>query len=101
MSTRIALPLPDGRWLALTAEQLEEALRLGAETIGGPARPGEALSGAEPLLDAAELAKALRVPQTWLEQATREKKIPCLRFGRWIRYRRAEVESAISQIRSP
>jgi hypothetical protein len=74
MSTRIALPLPDGRWLALTAEQLEEALRLGAETIGGPERrraPARRRRAGEGAARAADVARA--------SDAREEDPVPALR----------------------
>jgi excisionase family DNA binding protein len=39
------------------------------------------------LLDAAELAERWNVPTTWVREATRVGKIPCVRLGRYVRYR--------------
>lgn len=39
------------------------------------------------LLDAAELAERWNVPASWIREATRAGKIPCVRLGRYVRYR--------------
>ena len=41
----------------------------------------------ERLLDAKELAARWNVPETWVREATRAGKIPCVRLGRYVRYR--------------
>lgn len=43
------------------------------------------------LIDSAELAARLRVPESWIRNHTRvrtpkEERIPCVRFGRYIRF---------------
>jgi hypothetical protein len=43
------------------------------------------------IIDAAELAKRWRVPVSWVFSATRERtprteRIPCIRFGRYVRF---------------
>lgn len=43
------------------------------------------------IIDAPELAKRWRVPESWVRSATREStlrehRIPCIRFGRYIRF---------------
>jgi len=48
-----------------------------------------------PLLDSEELAAALRVPVTWVETAAREGRIPFYRIGRYVRFRRTEVEAEL------
>ena len=41
----------------------------------------------ERLLDAAALAQRWNVPTSWIREATRAGKIPCVRLGRYVRYR--------------
>lgn len=94
MSDRVLLPLPDGRWLALSRQAFEAALAEGAAALSATAAPGEP---EEPLLEAEELAKALKLPVTWLEQAARERRIPCVEAGRWRRFRRSDVERVLSR----
>jgi excisionase family DNA binding protein len=50
---------------------------------------------AEPLVDAAELARYLSLPVSWIESAAREGSIPCYRAGRWTRFRASEVEATL------
>jgi excisionase family DNA binding protein len=95
MADRIAVPLPDGRWLAMEPATFVEALGAGAELLAAQAVPAAPAGSAEPLLDSEQLAEALRVPVTWIEQAARERRIPSLEFGRWRRFKRSEVEAAV------
>lgn len=42
-------------------------------------------------IDSVELARRLRVPESWVRNRTRartpkEKRIPCIRFGRYVRF---------------
>lgn len=54
----------------------------------------------EPLVDAAQLAAALNLPQTWIEQAAREGTIPHYKAGRWVRFSRREVEASLRVART-
>jgi hypothetical protein len=43
------------------------------------------------IIDAVELAKRWRVPESWVrsyarERCSKDERIPCLRFGRYIRF---------------
>lgn len=91
---RVLVPLPGIGTLALSREAFEAALAEGSKAIAAPATATAA--DAEPLLDAAELATALSLPQTWIEDRTRRDELPCIRAGRWIRYNRRAVEQALS-----
>jgi hypothetical protein len=49
-------------------------------------------NGGFEVIDSAELAARLRVPPSWIRSRTREStpkvaRIPCLRFGRYVRFR--------------
>lgn len=46
----------------------------------------------EPLLTVHEVARLLRVRERWLYDATRRGDFPCVRVGRYLRFRRDEVE---------
>jgi excisionase family DNA binding protein len=92
MADRVLIPLPGVGTLALDRESFAAALAAGAEMIA--AAPSTACE-TEPLLDAEELAAALHVPVTWIEQAARELRIPSMEFGRWRRFKRSEVESFV------
>lgn len=50
--------------------------------------------GDERLLTVQELAKALRVPQSWVYERTRPgsvERLPCYRLGKYIRFKLSEV----------
>ncbi len=94
MSDRVLLPLPDGRWLELEQEAFEAALAAGAARM--PNTRAAAASPTEDLVDAEQLADALKVPQTRLEDLARKGKIPIVRVGRYVRFSRRAVEAALS-----
>jgi len=96
MTDRVLLPLPDGRWLALSPEAFREALAAGAVAACASGAAGSDHDNAEPLLDAEGLAASLSLPVTWIEQAARESRIPSLQAGRWRRFNRSAVERALS-----
>lgn len=43
------------------------------------------------LLTAAEVAEMLAVPERWVRDASRERRIPHVRLGRYVRFRREAV----------
>lgn len=45
------------------------------------------------ILTSPEVAEWLRVPQTWVEQAARDGRIPSMKIGRRRRYSRADIEA--------
>ncbi len=47
------------------------------------------------LLDADELAQILRVPRSWVYSHLRE--LPVIRLGRYVRFRRSEVERFLEE----
>jgi excisionase family DNA binding protein len=99
MADRLLFQLAANMWVALTTDELAAA-RAAAAQLGfgtGTADQGGAAAADEPLVDAEQLAKRLNLPQTRIEQATREKAIPCVRLGRWIRYRPSAVEQALAE----
>jgi len=49
------------------------------------------------LLDAAEVADVLNVPTRWVREHTRSGLLPCVRLGRYVRYRREAVDSWIAE----
>jgi hypothetical protein len=82
MSDRVLIALPDGRWLALSSDVFEAALRAGAESIGAAAAPG-ATRGAnvEPLLSAEDAAPQVGVTARWLEDSARAGIVPHFKLG--------------------
>ncbi len=90
----VLVPLPDGRWLALAPDVFREALTAGSALVAATSSPDLA-NTSEQLLDAEQLAKALSLPVTWIEQAARERRIPSIQAGRWRRFSRSAVERAL------
>lgn len=45
------------------------------------------------LLTPEEVAAMLRVPKTWVYAQAREGNLPCVRMGRYVRFRRADIEA--------
>jgi excisionase family DNA binding protein len=53
------------------------------------------------LMTAGELAERLRMTRAWVYSETRLDHIPHLRLGRYVRYRRATIESWIAALETP
>ena len=96
MSDRVLVPLPDGRWLALTPETFRQGLADAAAFGPAPIAAGAAGEPEPPLLDAEQLAEAMGVAVTWVEQAARDGRIPSVHAGRWRRFNRAAVEAVLA-----
>jgi excisionase family DNA binding protein len=95
MTDRVIIPLPGVGTLAMDREVFEQALAAGASISAAPA--GSHAASDEPLMSSDQLAAALGVPVSWIDQKAREGVIPSLEFGRWRRFRRSEVEAAVSR----
>jgi excisionase family DNA binding protein len=52
----------------------------------------------ERLLNAAEVAELLAVPESWVREHTRSDSLPRIQLGRYIRYRREAVLSWIDSL---
>ena len=50
-------------------------------------------AAAQPLLTAKQVAQLLNVPESWVREQTRERRIPHLTLGRYRRYQAAEIEA--------
>lgn len=92
MADRLVIALPDGRWLVLDREQFEAGLAAGVAF----ARPsgGAVAATVDELLDAKQIAQRLKLPTNWIAEATRQGRIPCVKFGRYARYSLGEVIEA-------
>jgi len=96
MTDRVLVQLSGGAWLALSTDVFVEALRAGQEAMGATVAAAAAqASDSEPLVDAEKLAEDLGVPCTRIEALARERRIPSVRIGRYIRFRRSAVEAAL------
>jgi excisionase family DNA binding protein len=47
------------------------------------------------LLTIPEAAEWMRVPESWLYAATKQGRFPCVRFGKYVRIRNADVDAWI------
>ena len=93
MADRVLIPLPGIGTLLLGREAFEAGLSAGTGvSVASGAFP---VPKDEPLMDSEQLSAALGVPVSWLELAARQGRIPSLEFGRWRRFKRAEVEAAV------
>jgi excisionase family DNA binding protein len=52
----------------------------------------------DPLLTADEVADLLRVTRAWVYSETRARRIPHVRLGRYVRYRRSAVEAWVAEL---
>jgi hypothetical protein len=87
MSDRIAVPLADGRWLALDPETFAAALAAGAEMMASAA-PSPAKSTAAPLfVNAEEMARLTDTAASWWEAAARDLDCPSVFIGRVRRFK--------------
>jgi excisionase family DNA binding protein len=93
MSAVVLIPV-NGDWIALTQEQFAEA-RLRAHATGfGVEQRDEADNGE--LWSAERVSKHFDgVPVSWIEQAARDGRVPCVRVGKYVRFRRKDVEAAL------
>jgi excisionase family DNA binding protein len=102
MSDLIAVPLPDGRWLALEPDVLRAALDA-AESMGlRPPAPSStkptslsALLPPERWLTSQQLEEATGVHSTTWEAKAKAGEVPCMRVGKALRFKLSEVEAAL------
>lgn len=90
----LCLPAPIG-WIAITVSEVRAAKRrvldlgLDAMDVGSPATNG---SQAVRTLDTPEqAAEALGVDASWLLRGARERTVPHVRFGKYVRFDREEL----------
>ena len=57
---------------------------------------GAGAAGIEPLLDAEETGRLLGVPASWVYTAARCGQFPCVRMGRNVRFRPADIREWIA-----
>jgi hypothetical protein len=90
MADRIAVPLPDGRWLALAPEAFREALEAGSTLVPCPRAPA-APESPQKLVSAEDLEQRTGVPASWFATQARERRIPFHKLGRYVRFSFEEV----------
>src|SRR5271157_5378984 len=75
----------------LTATQVQTVETMNDKTAGVLMMSQTGGNHGAELIDSAELAKRLRVPESWIRNRTRARtpraeRIPCLRLGRYVRF---------------
>ena len=97
MNPLVLIPLPDGRWLAMTPETLATALAEGERLIPQPAKA--AVASTTELLSADEMEQRTGTPASWFLTQARLDLIPHVRLGKYVRFDLAAVQAQAT--RSP
>jgi excisionase family DNA binding protein len=74
------------------------ATALRALDSAAPATHGSTSPPADGLLTADEVAALLQVTCSWVYAETRKRRIPHLRLGRYVRYRRSAIKAWIEDV---
>ena len=53
------------------------------------------------LLDASEAAELLHVPVRWIREGARTGRLPCVRLGRYVRFRRSTLTAWVEEQEQP
>lgn len=95
MTDRVLICLPDGRWLALSAELFRDALQNGAElaapTVASPARETSSA-----LVTADEIGEATHMSRSTVYELAKAGVLPSVRVGRRIRFDRLRVMAVLA-----
>ncbi len=83
MSDKVLIPLPDGRWLAMSQKAFEEALQAGVEVL--PTTQPPESNPTPKWLSVKEMAEATGMSTTYWAEEARCKRCPSHRFGRSLR----------------
>ena len=84
--------------VALTREQLRDALAVAAEVLPSPApASANAAPNTERWLTAEECEAATGVPKSWFAEGARRGTIPCKRAGHYVRFVLSELDAALRQ----
>ena len=92
---RVLICLPDGRWLALSADLFREALRSGAE-LAAPPGPSATPQAPSVLATADEIGEATHLSRATVYELAKAGVLPCVRVGRRIRFDRQKVMTVLA-----
>jgi len=93
--TRVDCPTPALAELALAVARALDDPAFAASVAHHRKAPVTVLS--EPLMDAYDVARLLKIPAKTVQQYAREGRLPCRPLGRHVRFVRAEVACAIER----
>ena len=95
MSDRVLICLPDGRWLALSADAFREALENGSEMVT-PSVPSALPPPTSALVTADEIGEATHMSRSTVYELAKAGILPSVRVGRRIRFDREKVMAALA-----
>jgi excisionase family DNA binding protein len=95
MTDRVLICLPDGRWLALSADLFREALQSGAERAA-PSATSPAQQPSSGLVTADEIGEATHMSRSTVYELAKAGVLPSVRVGRRIRFDRERVMSVLA-----
>ena len=88
MADRVLIPLPDGRWLAFTPDELAEATARANElllAVGLAPDPAPTPSTAEKWLTVSRTSDLMNLPRSYLYEGLKSSTVPGRKFGRFWR----------------
>jgi len=94
MTDRVLICLPDGRWLALSADLFREALQSGAQLAAPSTSPAQQPSSG--LVTADEIGEATHMSRSTVYELAKAGVLPSVRVGRRIRFDRERVMSVLA-----
>ena len=83
-----------GQPLALTDEEFEAARERGLKLMASPSATDDVI------LDAAGMAAATNVPDSWWLEAARQGTVPCIKFGKYTRFSLRDAPEAAKKRRA-
>lgn len=87
-----------GGWVEVLFARLSDVSAVPQLRLSVDAKP---LSLCEPLLTAADAAALLSVRPSWIYEAVRDGRLPCVRVGRHVRFLRSDLEEWVRAQRAP
>lgn len=87
-----------GGWVEVLFARLSDVSAVRQLRLSVDAKP---VSLGEPLLTAADAAALLSVRPSWIYEAVRDGRLPCVRVGRHVRFLRSDLEDWVRAQRAP
>lgn len=87
-----------GGWVEVLFARLSDVSAVPQLRLSVDAKP---VSLGEPLLTAGDAAALLSVRPSWIYEAVRDGRLPCVRVGRHVRFLRSDLEEWVRAQRAP